>query len=598
MMTLPHVSPRSSTHYHNNPLDCVSMKHLYITILLLVSVLVQAGAQTNDSLRREVTVVKDFTPVVREASKINSLPPVCVPDFSRKQVTYSYEATPVDTFSVADSIAIPYSHYDKASKRQRRGYAAFGMGTYLAMAGNAGYHILNTESDKLNVGLQYTSLNWDIPVNTSFPTAESEEATRQTFYDTRVGLHYSHRFESDITLALNGAYRFLNFNYYGTAGNAPTNRSSHPFQWTHNFFAEIQLDNHAAVAYDYSRWSVVGGYSFYGNRWGAYIPDGSSEHHAYVHTAFSVEIGNRWSAGGEVNIDFLQYRGVFPIGTSADDVLHRPELQSLGVNSLFMAELLPYVEYYGSRAQFRAGLHAYISVNDGTIFRFAPDVRFNWEFIDNYFLYINVGGGKQFHTWNDMSQTCIYFDPSQRIPSTYTPLDATGGIRFNILPEFSLSAYGGYEIASAALFQAPGLSSQAIGWRTLDASCVKAGARVDVTLGTLLTIMADATYRLWRQGEQEITFDRPRWEANARVTLHPHAKFDVEAGYNMQLQRDFGVYGRLADIHNLQATLSYHPLDFLTVYVQGNNLLNCRYDYYYGLAAPRLQVMGGVSLKF
>ena len=66
----------------------------------------------------------------------------------------------------------------------------------------------------------------------------------------------------------------------------------------------------------------------------------------------------------------------------------------------------------------------------------------------------------------------------------------------------------------------------------------------------------------------------------------------------MQLGRNFGSLGSLADIHNLQASVTYRPIDILSLFVQGNNLLNRSYDFYYGVAAPRIQVMGGVAITF
>lgn len=574
------------------------MKHLNAILLLLSVLPTYAATQGNDSLRREVTIVKDFTPIVREASKINTLPPVVTPSFDRRPVNYSYNANPAQTHTTASFVPMPSSEQDKTIRKHHRGYLDFGIGTYLAMTGNAGYHILHSGKDRLNIGLQYTSLNGNIPVNSSFPT-ESETKSKQTFYDSRIGLHYDHRFDSDVTFALNGAYRFVNFNYYGVAGNLPSNRDSHPFQWAHNFFVEFKADNRAAIAYDYRQWNVTAGYSLYSNRWGAYVPDASSEQHAYLYTSLYSEINSGWNAGADINIDFLQYKGIYPAGTRADDIIHNPNLSATQIQSVFMAEALPHIDWNGKKAHFRAGIRAFISVNDGTIFRFAPDIHFNWEFIDNYFLYFNIDGGKQLHTWNAISRHCIYFDPSQRVPSTYVPLDATGGFSFHFMPEISLSAYGGYEIASSALFQSVGQSSQAIAWQALNATCVKAGAKTDINISRFLTLSLEGIYRLWRHDKTYMSFDRPRWEASACMALHPHSKFDIQLGYNMQLGRDFGIIlGKLADIHNLQASASYHPFDFLSIFIQGNNLLNRNHDYYYGLPAPKIQVMGGIELTF
>ena len=66
----------------------------------------------------------------------------------------------------------------------------------------------------------------------------------------------------------------------------------------------------------------------------------------------------------------------------------------------------------------------------------------------------------------------------------------------------------------------------------------------------------------------------------------------------MQLERDFGSYGKLADIHNLQLFAQYRVLDWMSISLHGNNLLNHKYDYYFGLPAPGIQVMGGIAVNF
>ena len=52
----------------------------FLTILIIPFML---SAQQADSLRREVTIEKDFTPIVRDASKINTLPEVEAPTVTR-----------------------------------------------------------------------------------------------------------------------------------------------------------------------------------------------------------------------------------------------------------------------------------------------------------------------------------------------------------------------------------------------------------------------------------------------------------------------------------------------------------------------------------
>lgn len=568
------------------------MKRLCFILAIFTALAVQA--QDSDTLRHEVVIIKDYVPTVREAEKINTMPPISTPSFTRSAVKYNYNAlsAPVPTF--ATNVNLPYSRLDEELGRQYKGYADLSMGAYMTMAANAGYQILHTKNNLLNVGLQFTSLNWDIPVN-STAAKTIEEATRQTYYDARVGLNYAHIFNNDITASVQGAYRFLSFNYYGVAGNAPFFYPSHPFQQANNFYIEATVDNKEAQDYDYEHWSATAGYSLYTNHNGAYIPHASNEHHAYADVNYDYMLNSHWRIGGSIDIDYLQYNGVIGASAHADNITYDiiPNTQSL-----FMMRLLPHIAWDKDKMHFDAGVKIDISAHDGTVARFAPDINFKWEFIDNYFVYAAINGGKKLHTWNDVSQYCIYFDPSKRIPSTYTPLDANLGFHLHFIPEFTLSAFGGYEYSVDALFQRVGYSSQALTWQKIDASCIKAGVRVDANIGEYVTIGADATYRLWKHDGHVISYNRPRWEGNARIIVHPIEKLDIEVGYNAQLNRDYGVYGKLNDIHNLNASATYRLFDWISIFAQGNNLLNRHHDYYYGMPAPRIQGMLGVGLKF
>lgn len=562
------------------------MKRFTLSLSILFASLAMC-AQENDSLQREVTIVRDFTPIVRDADKINTLPPVSSPVFNQRQVKYSYDAISSEVSTHASSVNIPYPGSDSIVRNSQRGYFNFDMGSYLAIAANAGYRILDTKHDHLNVAAQFTSFNWDIPVNSH--TLQTPPAdTRQTFYDIRAGLGYAHIFDNNLTFSLRGAYRYIDFNYYGAMGT-PGALGAHPFQHVNNFFAEAQVDNSEAHSYDYEMWRVVGGYKQYANANALYSASPSYEHHAYLRGAYSRLLDNDWRIGGEIDANYLQYSGLLgsinPVATA--DTRH-----------IVMARLLPYVEWNKGRMSFRGGVKIDISAGDGAVFRFAPDIHFNWEFVENYFLFANINGGKRLHTWSEMSQHCLYSDPSMRIPSTYSPLDGQLGVRMKVIPELSVTLYGGYEAAFGALFQHVDSAAQALQWRSLDATCLKAGVRFDANITQYVTLTAYAAYRHWQHDGQSISYNRPRWEANARATAHPNEQFDIALEYAMQLGRDFGSMGKLNDIHNLQALVKYRPNDWLSISLHGNNLLNIRYDYYYGMPAPGIQIMGGVGLKF
>lgn len=571
------------------------MKRYIALLMIVIAHVTVVCAQHNDTLQREVTIVREFTPTIRHAEKINTMPPVSTPAFERQAVNYSYNAISTEIDALTPEVSQPYGYVMQRIEKTQLGYFNFDMGMHLAMAANAGMRIVDTLKDQLAIGVQFTSFDGDVPFG---DVTQQGAATHrhQTFYDVRSGLNYAHTFDNNIRMSFTGAYRYIDFNYYGVSDNL---LGEDPQQQVHNFKLALTIDNNEARKYDYEQWRVAAGYEQYGNSNGAYMPTAGCEHHAFVDGTYDYALNKDWRVGGDVQADYLQYNGIISNNLDvnrqlAENIPFEPYTQHI-----FMARLAPRAEWHNRRANFRIGAKADISVGDKTIFRFAPDIRFDWEFIDNYVFYLHLDGGKQLHTWSEISKYCLYFDPSKRIPSSYSPIDAMGGFRMRLIPELSLTLYGGYEIADEALFQEVGMSPYGITWRNLDATCIKAGVKIDAHITEYVTLVADATYREWQHQGHVISYDRPRWEANATVTAHPIESLDVEVEYNMQLDRDFGAgYGKLNDLHNLQAAIKYRPLDWLSVTLHGNNLLNRKHDYYYGLPAAGIQIMGGVGIKF
>ena len=66
------------------------MKRYTIIFAILLTLVLPVYA--NDTLQREVTIVRDFTPTIRDAEKINTLPPISTPTFSRSSVSYAFDA--------------------------------------------------------------------------------------------------------------------------------------------------------------------------------------------------------------------------------------------------------------------------------------------------------------------------------------------------------------------------------------------------------------------------------------------------------------------------------------------------------------------------
>ena len=97
------------------------------------------------------------------------------------------------------------------------------------------------------------------------------------------------------------------------------------------------------------------------------------------------------------------------------------------------------------------------------------------------------------------------------------------------------------------------------------------------------------------------------------VKLHPVKPLTLYAGYNMATGRKYiwkelnpldsqnaqkVMRGTLKNIHNVKVGASYTFGNDVTLFAQVDNLLNRRYEYYYGMPAQRLNFMAGFAVNF
>ena len=91
---------------------------------------------------------------------------------------------------------------------KRRGYFNFGGGTSLNLNGDVGYHILNTDKDKLNVWFSHRSTNGNVKY------IDTEEKIKAKLNDNLGGLNFKHAFNKAV-LDMGIKYGYSGFNYYG-----------------------------------------------------------------------------------------------------------------------------------------------------------------------------------------------------------------------------------------------------------------------------------------------------------------------------------------------------------------------------------------------
>ena len=195
-----------------------------IGVALLLGAVGVVNAQEDltkkNALEREMTLEREYDPTVLDANKVNTLPAIKEPEARKIPIDYSDYTIPA---SPAPQIGIlPAGNMmTEIAHNKRRGYLNLGVGTYLNINGDVGYHILSTEKDKLNVWYSHRSTNG----NVSYSQLDDVKV-KAKINDNLGGVGYTHAFDK-MLLNMGLRYGYSAFNYYGLPNG---NSSSLPLE--------------------------------------------------------------------------------------------------------------------------------------------------------------------------------------------------------------------------------------------------------------------------------------------------------------------------------------------------------------------------------
>ncbi len=601
-------------------------KNFIYAFVLLVSgiwsgqnAVAQDKEKDDNKLQREMVLEKEFTPMVRDASKINVLPQVESPQINKTAVRYSAWATPV--VPVNGFNPLPAADYDTSYPfSTKRGYFNFSGGNYLNLKGNLGYKFLDTAKDEFGMWLQHNSTNGKVK------NVDADGKSKLKRNDNRLNLYYKHNFAS-VSFLLNAGYQFNSFNYYGVPVVSssvvddiytwfPQNKLAdfNKNQTAQQFGGRLGIVSHDDLDLQYK---ALVGFNRYANKLGYYYgEDGAAENHVHSEFALSSAFNEKYRIGADVEMDNLFY-------------------SDGGRDNYTNIALNPYFNINNESFKVRLGLTADVAFNQGKTLSFSPDVRMNWEFAESVFLFSDIVGGKTLNTYARLSESNIYVNPSLLPKDSHTPIDATIGLRSNYFSGFWFEVFGGYKmidddalgyrLLDGNAFPTEDrylLSRNAISYQNMKTSCWNAGVAMKYKYEDWLDVAVKLKKNGWdlRKGDGDV-FDRPDFEANAGVTFKLANGLAFNLDYYLATGRKYkDVFtltpfddnastidpipftgtkiGSLKDIHSLSLGANYEINKTVNVFVNLNNLMFQKYDLWHGMAAQGFNAMGGVGLKF
>lgn len=576
------------------------MNTRHITLLLFaVPALFGASAQTDNknTLQRAVTIEKEFTPIVQDASKINVIPEMEVSASARPDIRYTEWKNARNETPTLD--LLPAGDGGVEAPDRQRGYAQIEMGNYLNINANAGIRIVDRQRDQLLFWYSHNSTNGTLAYLTD------NNKTHQRRNDNKLNLAYTHTFDR-VSWNTTAYYRYNGFNYYGMPlYNIDKNRlaglsTTTDQQTVQHYGFDTRIASKPNKEFNYTAEISYRGYNsdlglFYGQR-------GVLENHLSTRLDGSAPLGDNYLIGVAVGMDNLIYNRC-----------DRENYTVLRAN--------PYFGIEKEALKFRAGAIVDLSIHDNTIFRIAPDVQLEWEFEKLWFLYTSLTGGKSLNTREKMSAITAYVDPSRKMSNTYTPADFTVGLRTATFKQLHFTLYGGIKYSIDALFdyrwqyiEATGtggrLTRPVVSFYATDAYAWKAGFEIQYNPRDFFKAHLAWEHNEWHQqgSKARIRSSQPRNEWKAGVTVVPIRPLDISAdlyfadglGYRNLTEGmvDYPSSGNLPNIVTLNLGAIYRLNKHIHFSAQLNNLLSKRTDLFYGMPAQRFHFLVGAGVVF
>lgn len=554
----------------------VFMKKKKITLISLLAVSLMVMAQENKpdtTLTRTVVVEHEYAPEIEDARKINTLPPVEAPVISqKKEVEYDLQQRSLSPDATTIDL---YEAPAKANPRQF-GYVRAGMGNEGRLDLLGSYRTRLSDSDRMNINLSLNGLKGDGEWSNGGEWSRHE-------YRTQASLGYEHDFQG-YTLDAAAHMGLRNFNVLLPFEQVPSRNQRFTAGDLHLGFGST--DRSRSIQF-----TGETNLMFY-NR--AHEPIAESFGETLIRTKADVS-GNLPTEGQRIGLA-LQMDNYF---YNQDLIENRTDLC-----------LNPYFAYENAQWQLRAGLKTDWALGSGKKFYLAPDLSASYRITSCGQLYAQVTGGKLANDFRRLETLNPYLYVGQEAPrSTYEQFNASLGLRISPSDGLWLHFYGGFQelkddlgFHSEPYYSIGASPAESIQeerqWRQGKTRNFYAGGELLFDYMNQVKLTATALYRSWKDvDEVDLLYYKPQLDARLQLEATPMTALSARLGFHYQKrenQQTSVAWQKPEAISNLYAGATYCIFQPISLYLQADNLLNKKYQTYWGCPSTGLTLLGGV----
>lgn len=555
-------------------------KRYLIACASLVLGLPSLVAQTNkndSTLNRTVVVEREYNPIVEGTTKVNVLPKVVEPNITPKKVEYDLVAVQPKSYAVALVSPMVAIEQEELAKK---GYLRFGFGNYGNLDGRAHYTFMISPKDRLTVDFSSYGMNGKLD---QYYT-DTKSKWNAFYYRTQGSLAYEHKFDAAV-MKLFASYKVNNFNY------ANMQELVNPFVVA-NFLPNKQRFNSGSfgagvVSTDedlFIKYDVTTEFRMY-ERQHDYIRQNAKESSLNTTAKLRTDL----NTSNAVGLDLNMYNRV---------------MSGRDIKSSTTFDMNPYYGISVANWSFRLGAHIDLGFGHGESFLVSPDVRAELNFAESYKFYAQATGGRIKSDFTRMENLSPYSLISTTNRDTYETINASLGIKGSPLTGLWFHAFAGYQRLKDDLFQEIGTAyfpSTIFG--NSDTNNGYVGAKVQYKYKKLIDFSISSTYRNWKGNEEEAgaILLKPKFDFEADLSGKIITPLLVGVNYKYVTRnsnRGLDEALHVNNINKLSVYATYQIIKNLTAYGSLDNLLNKKYQYFYGYPVEGTNFIVGLSFKF
>lgn len=562
-----------------------------------------ASATTDTTIKRNIEVVRDYTPVIKEAGKINTMPEL--KDVNTKKIEVDYKVW-TSTYKPKTDI-IPSLDYALASQEEnkysREGFLRLGGGNYKSFLGELYTPIYNSDVALFDFYLKHNSSFGNVTLKKdNYDVLSNDVLSKGLYNDNKARISFLRSIRIREISAF-GEFGYNRFNYYGLNSDMISFSEQNKDKEEPEYKNDDQKNSHLTAALNFRFRSKE-----YIEQWKYDLQTNwrllKTHFDVAENTIFTDLAASYRMQESILSLKFQMYN-VF-VSTPEDGPIDFSKAKNF--NNFTVLKFNPYYSFISEVGRLNLGLKASFGINQGKNTAFSPDITGQVRVIDNiWYVYAGVTGDYKVNTLRSLANENIYLSPDARPEDTYIPLDIYLGTKLNIGKCVNTDIHIGYKIINNQYFYVN--KSDSTGMKnTFDVVYDKnvgqfnCGAAVNYNFREKVDFSFKIGYNKWSLEKQKEAWMLPAAQIGLGVSYVPtdflrfNINYDLEAGRKAKLGKDSSV--DLKNFNDISLGANYKLMSFLDVFARFNNILNQRSEFWYGYPSQGFNFLLGLTLTF